>query len=240
MISLTTARLPYLRSSAADTFQTRVIQPDLSGTGEEGATRTATAPSSHELVGDDAVAVASFRHLTGQGNLTPFSSRHTIETSSHTTLQRHLAIIMAATSKCPKKLGGQKPPDTAFYASTLYVDGLRRPSFMRGLHIDNLQAREFDEFIDSWLRKDSPHSIEEASGDSAQSDDESSSSCSCSAERYGVDPEKSRAYCHAASFGARSGNRWMELSKSVRLRRADEPMLWDYNLRSNTMRTRTH
>lgn len=75
-------------------------------------------------------------------------------------------------SKKPKKYAGQAPPDTAFYASTFDSGNIGRQSLIRGLHIDNPQAREIDGFIDQHLQQDSPHSIDISGDETQTSDDE--------------------------------------------------------------------
>lgn len=70
--------------------------------------------------------------------------------------------------KRPKKFAGQAPPDEAFYASSFKSDQIGRQSLVRGLHIDNHEARLINIFIDDQLRQDSPHRIEDATA----SDDE--------------------------------------------------------------------
>lgn len=57
----------------------------------------------------------------------------------------------------PKKYAGHGPPDAAFYFSTFYSGQLNKQQLVRGLHIDNLLAREIDDFIDQQLRQDAPH-----------------------------------------------------------------------------------
>lgn len=56
--------------------------------------------------------------------------------------------------KRPRKEAGQAPPDKAFYASSFKSDQIRRQRLVRGLHVDNQEARLIDIFIDNQLRQD--------------------------------------------------------------------------------------